>query len=234
MGNGSPRLLSRFVRRTVLAGLAALYLAPSAFADDAIVAVSVNAGPVDVSVAVEAPSVPAPAEAPKVPVRPVASPLPSTNPPVQATVAAKASVAPVAVATTRAVPVSTAPAQAPPGRKRLLPNKQPTGQRAAALASADSSRIGVSVRGPFPEVPRAGSPVREPTPRVPQAPAPGPSGLGLTGSNGNASAPTLGLLLLALAAAFAALRAPPLGRRFSLLLTAPRPHAHLLQLERPD
>jgi hypothetical protein len=42
------------------------------------------------------------------------------------------------------------------------------------------------------------------------------------------------LLLLALAAALAIFRAPPLGRRASLLLAAPRPHAYLLQLERPD
>jgi hypothetical protein len=235
MGNGSPRLLSRFVRRTVLVALAALCFAPSAFADDAVVAVSVNAGPIATSVAVELPTAPVPADPPAAPVTPVASPLPSTNPPVQATLDARTSTASVAVATTHAVPGSaaTTAAERTP-RKFLSPNKQPARRRATAPASADSSRIGASVRGPFPEAPRAGSPVREPAPRVPQAPAPSPSGLGLAGSNGTGSAPALGFLLLALAAAFAVVRAPTLGRRVSLLLTAPRPHAHLLQLERPD
>ena len=235
MGNGSPRLLSRFVRRTVLAALAALYFTPSAFADDAVVAVSVNAGPIAASVAIEVPTAPVPADVPAAPVTPVASPLPSPNPPVQATLDAKTSTASVAVATTRPVPASaaTTPADRTP-RKLLSPNKRPAHRRAAALGAADSSRIGASVRGPFPKAARAGSPVREPAHRVPQAPAPAPSGLGLAGSNGTGSAAAVGFLLLALAAAFAVARAPTLGRRVSLLLTAPRPHAHLLQLERPD
>jgi hypothetical protein len=235
MGNGSPRLLSRFLRRTALVALGALYFAPSAFADDAVVSVSVNAGPIAPSVAVELPTAAVRADPPAAPVTPVASPLPSANPPVQATLGAKTSTAPVAVGTTHAVPGSaaTTPAERTP-RKLLSSNKKPAHQRAAALGAADSSRIGASVRGPFPEVARAGSPVREPAPRVPQAPAPAPSGLGLAGSNGTGSAPAFGFLLLALAAALAIARAPTLGRRVSLLLTAPRPHAHLLQLERPD
>jgi hypothetical protein len=235
MGNGSPRLRSRFVRRTVLVGLAALYFAPSAFADGAIVAASVNGGPVAASVAVGVPTAPVAAEPPAAPVTPVASPLPATNPPVQATVDTRKVLGPIAVATTRALPVVADPAPAQPQRPRprkLLPNKQPTSQRAAALSSVDSSRIGASARGPFPEV-RAGSPVREQAPRLPQIPVPGPSGLGLGGSDGTV-APGFGFVLLALAAALAIFRAPPLGRRVSLLLAAPRPHAHLLQLERPD
>jgi hypothetical protein len=234
MGNGSPRLLSRFVRRTVLVGLAALYFAPSAFADDAIVAVSVYAGPVDVSVSVEAPSAPAPTEAPVAPVTAVASSLPATDAAVQATVDARSPVIPVAVATAPARAVSAAPAQTPPSRKRLLSNKKPAGQRAAALGPAGSSRIGASVRGPFPKVPRASSLVREPAPRAPQPQIPAPSGVGLEDSNGAGTPPGAGLLLFALAAGLALLRAPRLGPRISLQLSTPRPHAHLLQLERPD
>jgi hypothetical protein len=235
MGNGSPRLLSKFVRRTAAVTLVALYMAPSAFADDAVIAVSVSAGPVATSVAVAAPTAPpapaapaAPATpaTPEVPVTPVASPLPSAHSAVQATVDAIVKPAPNHGAKSSAVK--------PAPRRILSPTKQPASRRAAALRSAGSSRIGAPVRGPLPQVPSAGSPVRGPAPRSPQLPAPAPSDLGFAGTSSTGGAPSLGFLLFALAAALAIARAPALGRRVSLLLAPPRPHAHLLQLERPD
>jgi hypothetical protein len=73
-----------------------------------------------------------------------------------------------------------------------------------------------------------------PAPRLPDLPAPAPSGFGLANSGAAGAAAGLALLLFGLAARFALLRPPPLGRRISLLLAAPRPYTYLLQLERPD
>ena len=238
MGNGSPGLLRQFVQRTALVALASLGFAPSAFADDGIVTVSVSAEPVVASVTVAPPSQPVPASAPSTPssatVTPVATPLSSAHPAVQATVDASGAKARMHVATAPSAPAPRGAVTRRATPKDLSPSQKPASRRSFALRGADSSRIGAPVRGPFPEASRADSPVPGPAPRVPQTPPPAPYDFGLAGSSGAAVAAGLGLLPLALTAGFALLRAPPLGRRVSLLLAAPRPHAFLLQLERPD
>jgi hypothetical protein len=234
MGNGSPRLLRQFVQRTALVALASLGFAPSAFADDGIVAVSVAAEPVAASVTVAPPSLAAPATgsstAASPTVTPLATPLSSVHPAVQATVDASGA--------EPRVHDATAPSPAARGAvtrhatpKDLSPSPKPASRHSFLLRGAGSSRIGAQVRGPFPEASRADSPVPGSAPRVPQTPPPAP--FGLAGSSG-AVAAGLGLLLFALAAGFALLRAPPLGRMVSLLLAAPHSYAFLLQLERPD
>jgi hypothetical protein len=239
MGNGSPRLLRQFIKRTALVALASLGLAPSAFADDGIVAVSVATEPVAASVTVAPPSLAAPTAAPSTPasttVTPVATPLSSAHPAVQATVDAGGAEPRVHVASALSAPAAhgaVTTRHASP--KDLSPSQKPASRHSFLLRGADSSRIGAPVRGPFPEASRADSPAPGPAPRIPQTPAPAPFGFGLAGSSGAALAAGLGLLLFALAAGFALPRAPPLGRRVSLLLAAPRPYAFLLQLERPD
>jgi hypothetical protein len=237
VGNGSPRLLRQLVRRTALVALASLGFAPAAFADDGIVTVSVSAGPISASVSVAEPAGPAPAPAPPVntPVTPVATPLPSVPQTVQATADARAAEPRIQVTITRPTHAIAAPTATTRhlSAKGFSPSQKPASRSTASLRRADSSRIGAPVRGPSRMAAQAVSPVLGSAPRIPDLPAPAPFGFGLMSSGATAVVTSLALLL-ALAAGFALLRAPPLGRRVSLLLAAPRPYVYLLQLERPD
>jgi hypothetical protein len=246
MGIGSPRLLGQFVRRTALAALVSFACAPSALADDGgIVAVSGQVGPVAAATTVPAASPPAGTEAapgsPSTPATPVATPLSSTASPVQATVDTSGSQPRVRVRTIVAPPSSIHVATAAGNdrqavrrglSKDLSSSQEPATRLSFPLGVAGSSRIGAPVRGLLPPASRADSPVPGPAPRVPEIPSPAPSGLGFAGPSSAGAG--IALLLLALAAWLALLRAPGLGRRVSLLLAAPRPYPYLLQLERPD
>ncbi len=229
MGNGSPRLLTQLLRRTGLLLLGSLAFAPNAFADDGLLAAAVNAAPVPVSVPVTVPAAPAPPAAPEVPATPVATPVPTTVQAVQATVDTRPATAHVAVPPPVRRPAPSPPAQ----RKTFSPSQKPTARGTASPHAAGSPRIGVPVRWASPMAARAVSPTRGPVPRQPPPPAPLPFGFGHTISNDGAPVPPV-LLLIALAAAFALLRAAPLGGAVPLLLAAPRPHPYLLRLERPD
>jgi hypothetical protein len=235
VGNGSPRLLRQLVRCTAFLALASLGFAPAAFADDGIVTVSVSAGPISASASVAEPAVPAPAPAANTPVTPVATPLPSVPQTVQATADAAAAETHVQVTISRpmhAIPAPTATTRHL-SAKGFSPNQKPASRSTASLRRVDSSRIGAPVRGPSRMAAQAVSPVLGSVPRIPDLPVPAPFGFGLMSSGVTAAATGLALLL-ALAAGFALLRAPLLGRRFSLLLAAPRPYVYLLRLERPD
>jgi hypothetical protein len=228
MGNGSPRLLTKLLRRTGLLLLGSLAFAANAFADDGGLGVPVNAAPVPVPVSVPAlPTAPAAAPtAPSVPVTPVATPLASTVHPVQVTADASPPVTQVApLPTTRRAPSHA--------QKSFSPTKKPTVRGTASPRRAGSSRIGVSVRGAFPMAAAAVSPTHGPAPRLPAPPVPSPFGFGASSSGDSAPAPSP-LLLVAIALALALLRAAPLGRAVPLILAAPRPHPYLLRLERPD
>jgi hypothetical protein len=169
----------------------------------------------------------------------VATPLPSLPQTVQATADATAAEPLIQVTIRRPVRTTRAPTASHIattrhlGAKGFSPNRKPASRGSSPPRLADSSRIGAPVRGPSRMAARAVSPVQGPAPRVPDLPVPAPFGFGLM-SSGATGAATGFALLLALAAGFALLRAPPLGRRVSLLLAAPRPYVYLLQLERPD
>jgi hypothetical protein len=227
MGNGSPRLLTQLLRRAGLLLLGSLAFAPNALADDGLSA-ALNVTPVPVSARVTVPAAPAAPAPPAVPATPVATPISAPVQAVQATVETKPAAAQIVAPPPSRRPAPPAPAQA---RKSFSPTKKPTARGTASPHAADSSRIGVPVRGAFPMA-HAVSPTRGPVPR-PAPPAPLPFSFGHTTSNDPAPVPPL-LVLVALAAAFALLRAAPLGRSMPLLLAAPRPHPYLLRLERPD
>jgi hypothetical protein len=225
VGNGSPRLLTQLLRRAALVLLGSLLFAPNALADDGLITVALNADPVSVAVTVPQPAAPAVADAPtapSVPVTPVATALPARL---------RAAEAPVD-ATPPATHVAAEPPRHVTVKKSFSPTRKPTVRGTASPRPAGSSRIGVPVRGAFPMA-RAVSPARGPAPRPHDPPAPAPFGFGQASSDNSVPAPSL-FLLVALAAAFAVVRAGPLGRHMPLLLAAPRPHPYLLRLERPD
>jgi hypothetical protein len=250
MGIGSPRLLGQLVARSALVAVAALVLAPHAFAGGL-----------------------APTGTPTVPasvantVSQAQAALPS-DPALSAPIVTAARSTPIAQATsvaTSRIPVQTVSlsslATAVTKQGRLHEPSRPAAQRSARKAPVVTRRqAGVQAAGTSAGRPRPAGAITsglsslqagdlrlerflpQLTPRpdaspsdgspLPQPPAPLSPGAGGAFSGGGGAG--LVLLLLALIAATAGLVPPDATRRLLALFAAPRPHPFLLRLERPD
>ncbi len=262
MGIGSPRLLRQLVRRTAVGVLAALAFAPSAFADDGVLAPSATVGPVTVSTSVGGVSEPVAVNASVRPASPSpALATPVAKPPAQPNRAVSAGGATVTVSSagTPSIQATVGTGLAPqPQRSKSplispqsrMPRREATdvakrfdGRRnlSRVASSNERGRAPALPRSPWTQAPGTGSlsAQRASTPaplalETPRFPAPKSPTPGFGVAGAGASGIGAALLLFALAAALAALGIPGLGRRISPLLAAPRPHPYLLQLERPD
>jgi hypothetical protein len=262
VGNGSPRLLSQLVHRTVVAVLVALAFAPTALAEDSTLGVSATGGsvPVTVTASVDTagpPSVQASVSTAQ-PSAPLATPVakPHTRaaaraPQNSAAVTIDSDAAPVIEAPVR---LDVATALQRPNSRVLSPKSRTPSRDATDVAkrsgfgrsSRNASRTTSSTEGgsaialpPSPPVQTfLQDALRTQTTssglKAPGFPAPSTptTGFGAAGPGGSGFG--VGLLLFALAAELAVFGLPYLGRRVLPLLAAPRPHPYLLQLERPD
>jgi hypothetical protein len=238
MGNGSPRVLTRFLRRILALAIAGLVFAPAAFADDGVVAdisATVANATVNLSPDATAPTLPAPVSVPD-------------TPSVSAPTAPVAAVAQVRIDAPRG---QETPPRAIPAPRPSRP--RPAVARAPAPRPKVSSRspqhplvaqshevVGPGSLSPLPSVSSAGASGRKqraagvpgPAPGRPKLPFPSPQDLG-GGATGAAGAGIL-LLLFALAAEPLAIALPGLTRRAPQLVAGVLPHPPSLRLERPD
>ena len=140
MGNGSPRLLTRFVRRTAVAVLTALAFAPSAFADDALVGASATVGPVTVTASVGGTSEPVPVQAPA-DVAPVSRPVATSVAEQHKQTVRAASQQAVRAASQNAEAITAGVTEAPIVRAALDTPVAPQTQRATSPTPSPKARI---------------------------------------------------------------------------------------------
>ena len=214
MGIRSPRLLKRLSRRIVGVCLFALGFAPSAFA---------GTGPLP-PLALD--SVSAPVSTSQLPALPggvkVATPTLTAAAPLHVTVIAVANSsssspkptpgpAPVIAARQKQMHVLSSNTRGTPvqGKTHATPLPQLTTPPAATNAGPATRTSNASLR-PLRTLP------------------------GIAGTRSSVSPSAIGLVVFVLAAVFAAVTAPGLGRRLQLYVRAPRPYRCLLALERPD
>lgn len=251
MGNGSPRLLTRLIRRTAAVAIACLVFAPSALADNGVIGVATAAGPATVSASVSNGAVPT-AQATvtndvtkAAPVATTAAPhaLPTTAAPqaLQATVDTS-KVAPASISVSATPSAGSSDVRPVDAQRRSRPTaiRHAAAQRPELVSPARPHELGAtsSFLGSIRAASAAQHSHTSATSAAPLAPQlPDVSKAGFSGASpaaAGAAGTGLLLLLFVLLAEPFAFGLPHLGRRVPQLVAAGVPHPPLLRLERPD